>query len=88
MLSGWPDLGPACQCVLAGAADRLRVGGGRKRIRVTAQPTEDPADPLVILETSPNESTRSSSGSTTGRWMPRTTRPVTSNCGAFSMCGA
>jgi hypothetical protein len=42
---------------------------------VTAQPTEDPADPLVTLRDLP-ERERSSSGSTTRRSMPRTTRWV------------
>ncbi len=36
-------------CVLAGAAGRLRAAGERKLSHMTAQPTEDPADPLVIL---------------------------------------
>ncbi len=31
----------------------LRTAGGRKLSRVTAQPTEDPADPLVILQDLP-----------------------------------
>jgi hypothetical protein len=35
--------------VLAGAAGRLRTLSGRKLSLVSAQPTEDPADPLVIL---------------------------------------
>ena len=39
--------------VLAGAAGRLRTLSGRKLILVTAQPTEDPADPLVILRDLP-----------------------------------
>lgn len=39
--------------VPAGAADRLRTAGGRKLGRVTAQPTEDAADPLVILRDLP-----------------------------------
>jgi hypothetical protein len=38
---------------LAGAASRLGMMGGRKLSRVTAQPTEDPADPLVILRDLP-----------------------------------
>jgi Family of unknown function (DUF6247) len=38
---------------LAGAADRVGTIGGRKLSRVTAQPTEDPADPLVILKDLP-----------------------------------
>jgi hypothetical protein len=40
-------------CVLAGAASRLSTAGGRKLSRVTAQPTDDPADPLVILRDLP-----------------------------------
>jgi Family of unknown function (DUF6247) len=40
-------------CVLAGAAGRLSTAGGRKLSPVTAQPTEDPADPLVILRDLP-----------------------------------
>jgi Family of unknown function (DUF6247) len=39
--------------VLAGAACRRGTIGGRKLSRVTAQPTEDPADPLVILRDLP-----------------------------------
>ena len=35
--------------VLAGAAGRLRTLSGRKLSLVSAQSTEDPADPLVIL---------------------------------------
>ena len=37
----------------ASAAGRLRLVGERKLSRVTAQPTEDPADPLVILRDLP-----------------------------------
>jgi hypothetical protein len=40
-------------CVLAGAAGRLTTPGERKLRHVTAQPTEDPADPLVILRDLP-----------------------------------
>jgi hypothetical protein len=40
-------------CALAGAAGRPGTIGGRKLSRVTAQPTEDPADPLVILRDLP-----------------------------------
>jgi Family of unknown function (DUF6247) len=39
--------------VLAGAAGRLRTLSGRKLKLVTAEPTEDPADPLVILRDLP-----------------------------------
>jgi hypothetical protein len=39
--------------VLAGAAGRLGVTSERKLSHVTAQPTEDPADPLVILRDLP-----------------------------------
>ena len=39
--------------VLAGAAGRLRTLNGRKLILVSAQPTEDPADPLMILRDLP-----------------------------------
>jgi hypothetical protein len=39
--------------VLAGAAGRPGVTSERKLSRVTAQPTEDPADPLVILRDLP-----------------------------------
>jgi hypothetical protein len=39
--------------ILAGAAARLSMAGERKLSRVTAQPTEDPADPLVILRDLP-----------------------------------
>jgi Family of unknown function (DUF6247) len=38
---------------MAGAAGRLRTAGGRKLSRVTAQPTEEPSDPLVILRNLP-----------------------------------
>ena len=44
---------PYRACIPAGAAGRLRTAGGRKLSRVTAQPTEDPADPLVILRDLP-----------------------------------
>ena len=37
----------------AGAAARLSTAGERKLDRMTAQPTEDPADPLVILKDLP-----------------------------------
>ena len=40
-------------CSLAGAAGRLSTAGERRLGRVTAQPTEDPADPLVILRDLP-----------------------------------
>ena len=40
-------------CVLARAAGRLRTAGERKLNRVTAQPTEDSDDPLVILRDLP-----------------------------------
>src|SRR6266571_4920909 len=40
-------------CVPAGAAGRLRTVAGRKLSHVTAQPMEDPADPLVILRDLP-----------------------------------
>jgi hypothetical protein len=40
-------------CFLAGAADRLSTARERRLGRVTAQPTEDPADPLVILRDLP-----------------------------------
>ena len=39
--------------LLAGAADGPRASAGRKVSHVTAQPTEDPADPLVILRDLP-----------------------------------
>ena len=39
--------------VLAGATDRLRTLSGRRLILVSAQPTEDPADPLMILRDLP-----------------------------------
>ena len=39
--------------VLAGVADRLSAAGERKLSRVSAQPTEDPADPLMILRDLP-----------------------------------
>jgi hypothetical protein len=39
--------------LLVGAADGPRASGGRKVNHVTAQPTEDPADPLVILRDLP-----------------------------------
>src|SRR5713226_6474565 len=39
--------------VLSGAAGRLRTLSGRKLSPVTAQPTEDPSDPLVILRDLP-----------------------------------
>ena len=39
--------------VLAGAAGSLRTLSGRKLSLVTTQPTEDPADPLVILRDLP-----------------------------------
>ena len=39
--------------VLAGATGRLGVTSERKLSHVTAQPTEDPADPLVILRDLP-----------------------------------
>ena len=39
--------------VLAGAAGRLRTLSGRTLSLVSAQPTEDPADPLVILRNLP-----------------------------------
>ena len=39
--------------VLAGAAGRLTTLSGRKLSPVSAQPTEDPADPLVILRDLP-----------------------------------
>lgn len=38
---------------MAGAVDRLRTAGARKLSLVTAQPTEDPADPQVILRDLP-----------------------------------
>ena len=38
---------------LAGAASRLGVASERKLSHVTAHPTEDPADPLVILRDLP-----------------------------------
>ncbi len=41
--------------VLAGAAGRLSMAGERKLSRVTAQPMEDPADPLVILRDLPEQ---------------------------------
>jgi Family of unknown function (DUF6247) len=40
-------------CVLAGAAGRLTTVGGRKLSPASAPPTEDPADPLVILRDLP-----------------------------------
>jgi hypothetical protein len=40
-------------CTPSGAADGLRTAGRRRLSRVTAQPTEDPADPLVILRDLP-----------------------------------
>src|SRR6266702_7748028 len=40
-------------CVLAGAAGRPSRTGERKLRQVTAQPTEDSADPLVILRELP-----------------------------------
>jgi hypothetical protein len=56
--SGGPrldDLDPIMQRlrVLAGAAGRLRTLSGRKLSPATAEPTEDPADPLVILRDLP-----------------------------------
>ncbi len=49
--TAWPR---SCSAyVLAGAADRLSTTGERKLSRVTARPTEDPADPLVILKDLP-----------------------------------
>lgn len=49
---GWPDLSYGA-CAIADAARRLGSLGRRKLSRVTAQPTEDPADPLVILRDLP-----------------------------------
>ena len=46
-------MGSCGACVLAGVAGRPRTAGERKLSRVTAQPTEDPADPLVILRDLP-----------------------------------
>ena len=43
---------------MAGAAGRLRTAGGRKLSRVTAQPTEEPTDPLVILRNLPEHERR------------------------------
>jgi Family of unknown function (DUF6247) len=40
-------------CALAGAAGGPRTAAGRRLSRVTAQPTEDPTDPLVILRDLP-----------------------------------
>lgn len=42
-----------CVCVLAGAAGRLSMAGERRLTGVTAQPMEDPTDPLVILRDLP-----------------------------------
>jgi hypothetical protein len=39
--------------VRAAVEDRVRAAGGRKLSHVTAQPTEDPSDPLVILRDLP-----------------------------------
>ena len=47
-----PDLS-YCACAPAGAAGRLGPLDRRKLSHVTAQPTEDPADPLVILRDLP-----------------------------------
>jgi hypothetical protein len=41
--------------VLAGAAGRVSMAGERKLNRVTAQPMEEPADPLVILRDLPEQ---------------------------------
>jgi uncharacterized protein DUF6247 len=49
--AGWS--GTCVTRVLAGAAGRLGVTSERKLSHVTAQPTEDPADPLVILRDLP-----------------------------------
>ncbi len=46
-------MGSCGVCVLAGAAGKLSATGERKLSYVTAQPTEDPADPLVILRDLP-----------------------------------
>jgi hypothetical protein len=50
---GRAGAGPAAPGVLTGAARRLGVTSERKLSHVTAQPTEDPADPLVILRDLP-----------------------------------
>jgi len=39
--------------ILAGAVGRVRTARERKLSHMTAQPTEDPADPLVILRDLP-----------------------------------
>ena len=49
--AGWS--GTCGARVLAGAAGRLGVTSERKLSHVTAQPTGDPADPLVILRDLP-----------------------------------
>jgi hypothetical protein len=48
------DVNRLCRaCVLTGAVDRTRAAGGRKLYHMATRPTEDPADPLVILRDLP-----------------------------------